>query len=139
MYDSIRTNECLQLLTDGQPLHSDETVSATTPTATSLASIDLTTPATSFPAASRGPASVPNNVRVCLDIAEIQLKLAHLRPFTGTLILCFSFYLETTLAAADLRALTAREWVSSATAERMKPSSSVNTVTELDFLLTPRT
>ena len=50
-----------------------------------------------------------------------------------------SLYLETTLAAADLRELTASECVSSATAERMKPSSSVNTVTELDFLLTPKT
>lgn len=48
-------------------------------------------------------------------------------------------YLDETLAATDLRALTARECVSSASAERMKPFSSVNTVTELDFLLTPRT
>lgn len=48
-------------------------------------------------------------------------------------------YLDTTLAAADRWALTANECVSSATAERMKPSSSVNTVTELDFLLTPST
>lgn len=51
----------------------------------------------------------------------------------------FCIYLDSTLAAVDLRALTASEWRSSATAERMKPSSSVNTVTELDFLLTPRT
>lgn len=48
-------------------------------------------------------------------------------------------YLETTLAAADLRALTASECVSSATAEWMKPSSRVNVVTELDFLPTPNT
>lgn len=48
-------------------------------------------------------------------------------------------YLDTTLAAVDLRALTASECVSSATAERIKPSSRVNTVTELDFLPTPNT
>lgn len=100
------------VLTDGQPLHWDFTFSATIPTAASLASIDLTTPATSFPAASCRMASVPTNTRVCLD---------------------------TTLAAVDLRAFTASECVSSATAERMKPSWSVNTVTELDLLLTPKT
>lgn len=48
-------------------------------------------------------------------------------------------HLDTTRAAADRRALTAKECVSSATAERIKPASSVKTVTELDFLLTPST
>lgn len=54
------------VLTDGHPLHWDLTLSAMIPTAASLASTDLTTPATSFPAASNSPASVPTNVRVCL-------------------------------------------------------------------------
>lgn len=48
-------------------------------------------------------------------------------------------YLDSTLAAVDLWASTASEWLSSDTADWMKPSPSVNTATELDFLLTPRT
>lgn len=56
-----------QVLTDGQPLHWDLTFSAMIPTAASLPSIDLTTPVTSFPAASGAPASVLTNVRVCLE------------------------------------------------------------------------
>lgn len=54
------------VLTDGHPLHWDLTFSAMIPTAASLASTDLTTPATSFPATSNRPASVPTNVRACL-------------------------------------------------------------------------
>lgn len=63
-------------LTDGQPLHWDLTFSATIPTAASLPSIDLTTPATSFPGASNGPASVPVNTRVCLGEKKKHLKSA---------------------------------------------------------------
>lgn len=48
-------------------------------------------------------------------------------------------YLDRILVAVALRVFRASECVSSATAERTKPSSSVNTVTELDFLFTPRT
>lgn len=53
-------------LTAGHPLQWDLTSSSTIPTAASFASIDLTTPFASFPAASRGPASVLTRVRVCL-------------------------------------------------------------------------
>lgn len=128
-----------RLLTDGHPLHWVLTFSATIPTAASLPSIDLTTPATSFPAASSGPASVPFNLRLCLrkrknyDVKCVYITQHHRFIFSSDV------YLDMTLAATVLRALTARKCTSSATAERMNPSSSVNTVTELDFLFTPRT
>ena len=62
----IKCNLSEQVLTDGHPLHWDLTFSAIIPTAANLALIDLTTPVTSFPAASCGPASVPTSVSVCL-------------------------------------------------------------------------
>lgn len=61
----------------------------------------------------------------------------YIQLFVDNLIL--PYYLDRILAAVDRWALTARKWVSSASADRMKPSSSLNTVTELDFLFTPNT
>lgn len=55
-----------ELLTLGHPLQWDLTFSSMIPTAASFASTDLTTPFTSFPAASGGPASVLSRVRLCL-------------------------------------------------------------------------
>lgn len=55
-----------QVLTEGHPLQWDLTFSSMIPTAASFPSTDLTTPLTSFPAASSGPASVPTNVSICL-------------------------------------------------------------------------
>lgn len=55
-----------KVLTAGHPLQWDLTFSSIIPTAASLTSTDLATPFTSFPAASKGPASVPTRVRVCL-------------------------------------------------------------------------
>lgn len=71
------------------------------------------------------------------EIANV--KVCQHQKWQHALNFCYAIYLDTTFAAADLRAFTASECVSSATAERMKPSSSVNTVTELDFLPTPKT
>lgn len=83
-------------LTAGHPLQWDLPFSIMIPTAASLASIDLTTPFTSFPAASRGPASVLTRVRVCLrGHRKWDLRLDQERG-GGALIVKGDTYLDTT-------------------------------------------